>query len=69
MHLTTLKEGRERAELITIYKLMNNFEETYRKYLILRRKGEAKIWGNSWKYCIKEFAWKIQISTVFPKEL
>ena len=37
--MTTLKDGRERGELITIYKLMNNLEETDRKYLILRRKG------------------------------
>ena len=41
MHLTTLKERRERGDLITIYKLMNNLEETYRKDLILRRKGEV----------------------------
>ena len=32
---------RERCDLITIYKLMNNLEETDRKELILRRKGEA----------------------------
>ena len=42
MHLTTLKERRERGDLITIYKLMNNPEETNRKDLILRRKGEAR---------------------------
>ena len=42
MHLTTLKERRERGDLITIQKLMNNLEETDRKDLILRRKGEAK---------------------------
>ena len=42
MHLTTLKERRERDDLITIYKLMNNLELTDRKDLILRRKGEAK---------------------------
>ena len=41
MHLTTLKQ-RERGDLITIYELMNNLEETGRKDLILRRKGEAK---------------------------
>ena len=39
MHLTTLKERRERDDLITIYKLMSNLEETDRKELILRRKG------------------------------
>ena len=41
MHLT-LKERRERGDLITIYTLMNNLEETDRKDLILRRKGEHK---------------------------
>ena len=35
MHLTTLKEGRERGDLITIYKLINNLEETDRKDLIM----------------------------------
>ena len=42
IHLTTLKERRERDDFITIYKLMNNLEETDRKNIILRRKGEAK---------------------------
>ena len=42
MHLTTLKERRKRGDLITIYKLMNTLEETDRKDLILRRKGEAR---------------------------
>ena len=28
MHLTTLKERRERGDLITLYELMNNLEET-----------------------------------------
>ena len=41
MHLTTLKKRRE-GDLITIYKLMNKLKETDRKYLILRRKGEAR---------------------------
>ena len=31
MHLTTLKETRERGDLITIYRLMNNLEEIDRK--------------------------------------
>ena len=39
MQLTTLRQRRERGDLITIYKLMNNLEETDRKNLILRRKG------------------------------
>ena len=42
MHLATLKERRERGDLITLYKFMNNLEETDRKDLILREKGEAK---------------------------
>ena len=43
MHLTTLKERRERGNLITIYKLMNNLEETDRKDQILRRKERLEI--------------------------
>ena len=31
MHLTTLKERRERVDLITIYKLMNNLEKQIEK--------------------------------------
>ena len=42
IHLTTLKERREKCGLFTIYKLMNNLEEIDRKYLILRIKGEAR---------------------------
>ena len=42
MHLTTLKERRERGDLITTYELINNLEETDRKDLMLRRKGEAR---------------------------
>ena len=42
MHLTTLKERRERGDLITIQKSMNNHEETDRKDIILRRKEKAR---------------------------
>ena len=42
MQLSTLEERREIGDLITIYKLINNLEETDRKDLILRRKGEAR---------------------------
>ena len=42
MHLTTLKERKERGDLITVCKLMNYLEKTDRKYLLLRRKGEAR---------------------------
>ena len=41
MQLNTFEERRERKDLITIYKLMNSLEETDRKYLILKRKGEV----------------------------
>ena len=37
-----LKERRERVDLITIYKFMNNLEETNRKDLTLRSKGESR---------------------------
>ena len=51
----TLQERRERGDLITIYRLMNNQEKTDRKDLILRIKGEV---GNldTRKNCKKEFA-------------
>ena len=55
MHLTTLKERRERGDLIIIYKLMNNLEETDREDLILRRKGEAKIFREHKKNLHKGF--------------
>ena len=42
MQLNTLEERRERRDLITIYELMNNLEETYRKNLILRSKGKTR---------------------------
>ena len=44
MHITTQKERRERANLITMnkYKLMNTLKERDRKYLILKRKGAAR---------------------------
>ena len=38
MQPTTLKE---RVDLITMYKLMSNLEETDRKYLIMKRIGMA----------------------------
>ena len=41
MHLTTLKERRERGDLITIYKSLNNLQKTEKKDLILRWKGEV----------------------------
>ena len=41
MQLTTLK-NREREYLITIYESMNNLQERLKKYLIMKRKGEAR---------------------------
>ena len=52
MHLTTLKERRNRRDLITTYELMNNLEETDRKDLIMKRKEEKRTRKN----CKKEFA-------------
>ena len=43
MYLTTLKERKERGDLITIYKLMNNLEETDIKDIICiekKRRGQ-----------------------------
>ena len=42
IQLITLKERIKRGDLIIIYKLMNNLEETDRKDPILRRKREAE---------------------------
>ena len=47
MELITLKEWRETGELIAIYELMNYFEETDRKDLILKKKWEACILGDT----------------------
>ena len=38
MHLTTLKERRDICDLITIYKLMNNLEETDKKRSNIEKK-------------------------------
>ena len=43
MQRNTLEEKRERDDLITIYELMNNLEETDRKCLILRKKKRLEI--------------------------
>ena len=53
MHLTTLKQRRERGDLTTIYKLVNNLEETNRKDLILKRKGEARYMRGQEKIVIR----------------
>ena len=69
MQLTTLKERRERGDLITIYKL-NNLEETVTKDLILRRKGEAGYFreNKKRKNCKKELAWTIQKVQFSPEK-
>ena len=40
--MTTLKERRERGDLIPIYKSINNQEDTDKKNLIRKRKREAR---------------------------
>ena len=68
MHLT-FKEKRARGDLITIYKLMNNLEETDRKDLTLRQKGEAEYLRRH-KQRMKKGVFLNDIkSTAFPKEV
>ena len=43
MQQTTLQERREKADIITIYKLMNNQEETDKKDIIFRKKERLDI--------------------------
>ena len=45
MHLT-LKEGRERGDLITIYKLMNHLEETQNIPNIEKNKEDRNLRGH-----------------------
>ena len=40
MHLTTLEERRESGDLITIYKLMKNIEETENFNIKKKRRGQ-----------------------------
>ena len=56
MHLTTLKERRERGDFVKIYKLMSILEEIDRKDLILKRKEEARNLRGHKNNCKKEFA-------------
>ena len=42
MNLPSLEDRRERGDLITVYKLMNNLEEIDRKDLLLTREREAR---------------------------
>ena len=57
MLLTTLKERMERGDLIIIYKLMDNLEETYQKDQIMKRKGETRyLRGHKKKNCKKAYA-------------
>ena len=67
MQLTTLKEGRETRDLITIFKLMNNKQETNKKDQKLRRKGKAGYLSG--QNSLKEFVSTMQKSTTFPREV
>ena len=67
MHLTTIKERRGR-DLITTYELMNNLEETDRKDLIMRRKGDVRYLRTQEKLQ-KDFCLNDTKCTVFPKEV
>ena len=51
--LTTLKERRERGDLNTTYRLMNDFKETYKRQDIILRKGEARYLGRHKKKLLK----------------
>ena len=68
MHLTALKERRERGDLITIYKFMNNLEETDRKDLILRRKGEDRNLKGHKKILHKEICLRYKKVQLSPKK-
>ena len=62
MHLTTLTEIRERGDFITVFKLMNNMEETDRKKSNIEKKRRIE---NAKKgICLNDTK-----STVFPKEV
>ena len=69
MHLTTLKERRERGDFITQYKLMNNLEETDKKNLILRKKGEARYLMGHKKSCEEGICLNDTKKVVFLKEV
>ena len=68
MQLNTREEKRERGDLIIIYKLMNNQEETDRKYLILKRKEETGNLRGKQEKIAKDnlLGWH---KIVFPKEV
>ena len=66
MHLTTQKGRRER-DWITIYELMN-LEETDRRDLILRRKGEVRNLRGQEKIAKRNLLERYK-KVVFPKEV
>ena len=66
MHPTILKERRERGDLITIYKLMYNLEETDRKDIILRRKRKDRNLRGQEK--MQKSLFERYKKVVFPKE-
>ena len=47
MQLSTLGKGRERGDLITIYKLMKNQEETDKRFNIEKKRRDWKFKGNT----------------------
>ena len=67
MHLTTLKERRERGDLIAIYKVINNLVKTDKKDLILRRKGEARNLRGYKKELQKEICLNVTKKYSFPQ--
>ena len=54
MQLNTTEGRRERCDLITMYKLINNLEKTDRKGLILRRQEEDGYLKGHKKKLVKE---------------
>ena len=60
---------KEKNDLITIYKFMNNLEKTDRKIFDIEKKRRGQIFEGIRKNCKKEFPLTIQDSTVFfPKK-
>ena len=69
MQLSTLEEKREWGNLTTIFILMNNLEETDRKYIILRGKREAEnLWGQGKIVKMNLLKWDKKVQ-FFPKQV
>ena len=67
MKLPTLEERRERGDLITIYKLMNNLEEIDRKDLFLMAEKETGYFRGHKKKLIKRRCLKNTKKYSFPQ--